>query len=244
MLHNKLHRPRRRNLRRSGRLSRLLLHRTRSLLHILRTPARSIVQGLDFAPSDNLLQAPIMRIADLDEVSVEEDEIRAMQSSRLRRADEIHDDAAADVAVFVDVHGAVGVHEEELLVREAEHGQRFLVFDVRGDVLDVLGAELGHGPGLLLVEGEDFEAAGGGDGEGRVEEVDACAFGRDVEVVVFAEELGGAALEDAALFLAGFLVDGFEDFEDGGEVLALLVEDEGAVFHSTGDEEADVFAAG
>ena len=38
--------------------------------------------------------------------------------------------------------------------------------------------------------------------------------------------------------------DWFEDFEDGGDALALLVEDELAVLHAAVGEEADVAGAG
>lgn len=39
------------------------------------------------------------------------------------------------------------------------------------------------------------------------------------------------------------MVDGLENFEDGGDAFALLVEDEGAVFHAAGGEEGDVARA-
>lgn len=52
---------------------------------------------------------------------------------------------------------------------------------------------------MLLVDGENFDAALGGDGERRVKHVDAVAFGRDVELVVFTEELclGSMGVEEA-----------------------------------------------
>ena len=40
------------------------------------------------------------------------------------------------------------------------------------------------------------------------------------------------------------MVDGLQDFEDGGDAFALLVEDEGAVFHTAGGEEADIPGTG
>ena len=122
--------------------------------------------------------------------------------------------------------------------------------------VDGVGAQVGHGPGLFLVQGEDLDAARGGDGEGRVEEIDAVALGRDVELVVFAEELGlpavaggrGAAAEgaeaEAGSVGGGFLEDGLEHLEGRVEAVAFLVEDEGTVFLPAGGEEADVFGAG
>lgn len=71
--------------------------------------------------------------------------------------------------------------------------------------------EVGDGPGLLLVEGEDFEAFGGGDGEGGVEEVDAVAFSGDVELIVFAEKLGAALFPYARFLFRRFLIDGLEN---------------------------------
>lgn len=81
--------------------------------------------------------------------------------------------------------------------------------------LDVwlVGAEARDGPGLLLVEGEDFDASGGGDGEGGVEEINAVALCRDVEFVVFAEEFGAATTGEQKPRPggSGFLEDGFKN---------------------------------
>lgn len=122
-------------------------------------------------------------------------------------AHELHDHAARHVAVFVDVDGAFGIGDEELAVAEAEHAQRSEVSDAVRDAREVclsfggFGAEVRDGPRLFLVEGEDLDAALVGDGEGGVEHVDAVAFGRDVELVVFAEEvyLRAAELEETGL---------------------------------------------
>ena len=40
------------------------------------------------------------------------------------------------------------------------------------------------------------------------------------------------------------MVDGLEDFEDGGDAFAFFVEDEGTVFHAASGEEADIPGAG
>lgn len=60
-------------------------------------------------------------------------------------------------------------------------------------------AEVRDRPGLFLVESKDLDSALGRDGEGRVEHVDAVAFGWDVELVIFPEEicLGAAGLEES-----------------------------------------------
>ena len=52
------------------------------------------------------------------------------------------------------------------------------------------------------------------------------------------EHAGGAAGARA------FMVDRLEDLEDGVVAFALLIEDEGAIFHAADGEEADVFTAG
>ena len=131
------------------------------------------------------------------------------------------------------------------------------------------GVEVGDGEGEFLVEGEDLEALGGGDGEGAVEEVDSVGVAPDVEVVKFAEESGGAparrgpgGLDHAAetgahrgvvvvggggvggVGRAALAVDGLEDFEDGGDPFAFLVEDQLPVFHPALGEEADVAGSG
>ena len=71
----------------------------------------------------------------------------------------------------------------------------FLVFDVSGDVLHMGRFQVRDGEWLFPVQSQDFEPAGCADGEGRMEEIDAAAFGWDVEFVVLAEEFGIAALE-------------------------------------------------
>ena len=42
----------------------------------------------------------------------------------------------------------------------------------------------------------------------------------------------------------GFLVDGLEDFENGGDAFTFFIEDEGTVFHAASGEEADIPGAG
>lgn len=182
-----------------------------------------VVEADDIMTWYDLPQASVHGIADFDEVLVEEDEEFPVQTGCVGAADELHDHAAGDVAVFVDVDGAFGVGDEELAVAEAEHAQRSEVFDAVGDRAEVglclgvglFGAEIGDGPGLFLVDGEDFDATVGGDGEGRVEHVDAVAFSGDVEFVVFAKEfgLGAARVEEAVFVAGGFLKDGFQDLE-------------------------------
>lgn len=182
-----------------------------------------VVETGDVMARDDLAEASIHGIAHLDEVLVEEDEEFPVQTGCVGAADELHDHAARNITVFVDVDGALGVGDEELAITEAEHAQRSEVFDAVGDGAEIglclgvglFGAEIGNGPGLFLVDGEDFNAAVGGDGEGRVEHVDIVAFGGDVEFVVFAEEFGlGAARVEEAVFVAGrFLEDGFQDLE-------------------------------
>ncbi len=103
--------------------------------------------------------------------------------------------------MFVDVDGAFLIAEQKLGVAEAKHAERSLAREARGDGCDVRLFEVGDGPGLFFVEGEDFETAGGGDCEGGVEEVYAEAFGWDVEVVVVAEEFGCAFSREAGFLL-------------------------------------------
>ena len=79
-----------------------------------------------------------------------------------------------------------------------------------------------------------------------MEKVDGVALARDVEVVEIAEEFRRALPEPEASSrrARGFLIHGLEHFERRGQALAFLVEDEGAVFHAAGSEEADVAGAG
>ncbi len=82
-----------------------------------------------------------------------------------------------------------------------------------------------------------------------MEEIDSVCVSGDVEVVKVAEEFNGALFQAEAVAHGvggggGLLVDGLEDFEDGGDAFAFFVEDEGTVFHAAGGEEADVPGAG
>lgn len=131
--------------------------------------------------------------------------------------------------------------------------------------------EVGDREGKFLVEGQDFETLGGGDGEGGVEQVDGVGVAPDVELVEFAEEGGGAparggpgglhhAAETGAhggvvvvvavvggvggVGRASLAVNGLEDFEDGGYAFAFLVEDQLPVFHPALGEESDVSGTG
>lgn len=74
-------------------------------------PAPPIIQALDLPPGNNLLQPAILRIADLHKIRIEENKVSAVERNSLRSADELHDDRAGDLAVLVDVDGAVGVAE-------------------------------------------------------------------------------------------------------------------------------------
>ena len=82
-----------------------------------------------------------------------------------------------------------------------------------------------------------------------MEEIDSVGVSGDVEVVEVAEEFDGALFQAEAVAHGvrgggGFLVDGLQDFEDGGDAFALFVEDEGAVLHAASSEEADIPGAG
>lgn len=165
---------------------------------------------------DDLSEAAVHGVANLDEVIIEEDEESAVKASSVCTADEFHDHTARDVAVLVDVYSALLVCDDEFAIAETEHAERAKALDAVGDAMQGImgilgfGAEVRDGPGLLLVESENFDATLGGDGEGRVEHVDAIAFSGDVELVIFAEELrlGATRLEEAGFAGCGFLKDG------------------------------------
>jgi hypothetical protein len=156
-------------------------------------PTEAVIKTLDVPTRNDLPQPAVLRVPHLDEIAIEQQDIGPIDGSGLGLADKLHDDAARDVAVLVDVDGALLVGEEELAVAEPEHAEGFELLDAGGDGADVRGFGVGDGEGELLVEGEDFDAAGGGDGEGGVEEVEGVGVGRDVEVVEIAEEFGRAA---------------------------------------------------
>lgn len=92
------------------------LHRPPHTTHnarrtIATRPAAPIVQALNLPSSNNLLQAAILRIANLHKIRVKEDEVRSIERNSLRSAHKLHNDRARDLAVLVDVDGAVGVAE-------------------------------------------------------------------------------------------------------------------------------------
>jgi hypothetical protein len=98
--------------------------------------------------------------------------------------------------VLIDIDGTFLVGDKEFAVAKSEHSQWSEVFDAVGDAHEGVGGigglrpKVWHGPGLLLVQGENFDTALGRDGEGRVEHIDAITFGRDVKLIIFAEEFG------------------------------------------------------
>ena len=104
-----------------------------------------------------------------------------------------------------------------------------MIADASGDGGAVGRFEIGNAKGDFFVQGQDFEAAGRGDGEGAVEEVEGVCFRGNVEVVEVAEEFGltefFAHAESCAGGGHGFLVDWFEDFEGRTYSFAFLVED-------------------
>lgn len=167
----------------------------------------SIIKTDDIMAGDNLSQPAVHRIAHLDEVVIEQDQEFAIQAGSMRTANKLHHHTARDIAVLVDIHRAFLVRNQKLAVAETEHVQRPEVFDALGNAVEGIvcvwgfGVKVRHGPGLLLVQGEDFDTALGGDGQRGVEHADAVAFGGDVELVVFAEELclGAAGLDETGL---------------------------------------------
>ena len=52
-----------------------------------------------------------------------------------------------------------------------------------------------------------------------MEEIDVVAFGGDVELVVFAEELGGAFPEEAGFLFCGLLENGLKDLSRANQYM-------------------------
>lgn len=183
------------------------------------TTTGSIIQQANIPPRNDLSQPAVDGIPHLDiaPLLADEDQVHAFhEAGLLGFAHVIHDHGPRDFAVLVDVQGQVLEREEEFDFREPEHAQGTLV---GGAVLHLLhgggaaagaaagvvgvrgggggggggGVEVGDGEGEFLVEGEDLETLGGGDGERAVEEVDGVGVAPDVELVEFAEEGSGAA---------------------------------------------------
>ena len=148
--------------------------------------------------------------------------------------------------MLVDVDPDFLEDEQELRVGEAEHAQRSLITDALGDGSAVRRFEVGDAKGNFFVEGHDLDTPRRGNSEAGVEKVDGVAFAGDVEIVKVPEKLRRALAEAeaAARRACGFLIHRFENLESRREAFALLVEDEGAVFHAASGEEADVARAG
>lgn len=123
----------------------------------------AVIETDDIATGNDLPQATVHGVADLDKVLVKEDEEFAIQACCVGAAHELHDHAARDVAVLVDVDGALTVRDQKLAVAEAEHAQRTEIFDSVGDAGQVhlrfgrVGSQVRDGPWLFLVEGQDFD---------------------------------------------------------------------------------------
>lgn len=178
----------------------------------------TVVEATDVAAGDDLTEAAVVGVADLDEIRVEEEEVGTGEGGGAGAADEFHDDAARDVAVLVDVDGALVVGEEELGFREAEHAERPLVLDARRDGGHVRGRRVGgDGEGEFFVQRQHFDAPRRRHRQRRVKQVQAEGVGRDVEVVEVAEEFGRAASGEgrgeARAAFGGLLIHGFEDLK-------------------------------
>lgn len=135
----------------------------------------AVVEADDVAAGDHLPKPAVEGVADLDKVLVEEDEEFPVETGRVGASHELHDHAARDVAVLVDVDGALAVRDQELAVAEAEHAQRPQIPDPVGDSVQMrlrfgrVGEQVRHGPRLFLVQSQDFDAALGRDGERGME---------------------------------------------------------------------------
>lgn len=77
---------------------------------------QAVVETLDVSAGDDLSEAAVLRVADLDEVGIEQQDVGAEHGGALGLADKLHDDGAADVTILVDVDGALFVAEQEFLV--------------------------------------------------------------------------------------------------------------------------------
>ena len=188
-------------------------------------------------------------MANLDEAGFEGEDVRVRQGERLRLA--LPGDAPIGPgapAVAVDEEGEVGVVEQELAVQ---------TLDVDGFGLLLARHKVEGGIGLVeqrlgleSLQADDLEAAGAGNAQLGLEEVDGGRLGGDVEFLRFHKimVLGYchfiitttthlerfqrilAALEKLRdgrlLFALGHGVHGLEDFDGGGEAGGLGRADE------------------
>jgi hypothetical protein len=237
-----------------------MLQRDLDGTHARRATRLHIIEQLDFVSGNDLPQATVLRIANLDKVLVEEQDVGAVKRRAAGLADKLHDDGAGDVAVLVDVDSTFLVTQQKFLVAESEHAQRVLPRQARGNGRDMGLLEIGDRPSLLLVQGENLEAFGGADSQRGMEEIDAIAFGSNVEIVVVAEEVCSTRSEETRLLLSRFLVDRFKHLskllastvfygcrlsanmylENGRDTVTLLVEDERSILHLASGEEANI----
>lgn len=159
-----------------------------------------------------------LNIPNLDKVGLKRQDPGIRQGKALRQALPLDAPVGARApAVAVDKERELAVVEQELAV-EALDVDRSHVLLARDEVERGVGL-VEEGLRFEGLEGDDFEAAGAGDAELGLEEVDGRGFGGDVE---FFEgfELVLAAVEhlEALLFLAlGHGVVGFEHLDGGGE---------------------------
>lgn len=99
--------------------------------------AAAVIKANNTVAGNDLTETAIHSIADLHEIVVEEDEEFAIQAGRMCVAHELHNYAAGDVAVFINVNGALCVDDEELAVAETEHAQWSELSDALGDAREV-----------------------------------------------------------------------------------------------------------
>lgn len=77
-------------------------------------------------------------------------------------------------------------------------------------------------------------------GQRGVEQADSVTFSRDVKLIELPEKLGGSSSRKPALALRSLLENGFQNFKGRMGSVFSLVEDQHAIFHATGSEEANI----
>lgn len=91
------------------------------------------VETADVGAADDLAEPAVLGAAHFDEFATEEEEVGAAEGDLASTTYKLHDDAARDLAMLIDVHGAILVAQEKFKARvvEPKHAQRTKVLQTR-----------------------------------------------------------------------------------------------------------------
>lgn len=213
-----------------------------------RRASDTVVDDSDITTSDDLAQSAGVRITDFDIVVIEEQQVLAIHDRALCLllfARVLHDQRAAEIAVLIDIHSAVLICQDKLVLVQSEHAKWSLITNAAGDVCNARIFEDGNGHGLLLVQRQHLDSLGRIDGDVCLEDAERITFDREEELVKVAEGVctargGLASTKETRFLLSSLVVERFKNLEGGVQAFFAFVKDQRSVLHLSCCEVGDI----